>query len=151
MAGILAAMDDRSPLDRKVAVLREVPLFSDLDPRSLEAISVLAREVELPADQILMLEGEPGDAFYVIVDGTVRIERGGRTVRSMMAGGFLGEIALLDHRPRTATATSVTDCRLLVLQQHEFDRLVETFPSVHQRVRAAIARRAGGPGADIAV
>jgi CRP/FNR family cyclic AMP-dependent transcriptional regulator len=142
-------MDDRPPMDRKVEVLRDVPLFSDLDTRSLEAISVLAREVELPADQILMLEGEPGDALYVIVDGTVRIERGDRTVRSMTAGGFLGEIALLDHRPRTATATCVTDCRLLVLQQHEFDRLVETFPSVHRRVRATIARRAGAAGADL--
>ncbi|HYN70617.1 MAG TPA: cyclic nucleotide-binding domain-containing protein [Candidatus Eisenbacteria bacterium] len=144
-------MDDRSPLDRKLQVLREVPLFSDLDDRSLEAISVLAREVELPADQILMLEGEPGDAFYVIVDGTVRIERGGRTIRSMMAGGFLGEIALLDHRARTATAICVTDCRLLALQHHEFDRLVDTFPAVHRRVRAAIARRAAGTGGDSVV
>lgn len=141
-------MDDRSLLDRKVEVLREVPLFSDIDARSLEAIGVLAREVELPADQILMLEGEPGDAFYVIVEGTIRIERGDRTIRSMMAGGFLGEIALLDHRPRTATAICVTDCRLLALQRHEFERLIGTFPAVHRRVRAAIARRAVGSGGD---
>lgn len=141
-------MDDRSPLDRKFEVLREVPLFSDLDARSLEAISVLAREVEVPAEQILMLEGEPGDAFYIIVEGTVRIERGGRAIRSMLAGGFLGEIALLDRRPRTATAICVTDCRLLALQQHEFDRLIDTFPAVHRRVRASIARRAGAGGGD---
>ncbi len=95
-----------------------------------------------------MLEGEPGDAFYVIVEGTIRIERGDRVIRSMMAGGFLGEIALLDHRPRTATAVCVTACKLLAVQQHEFDRLVETFPAVHRRVRAAIARRAGAAGGE---
>ena len=141
-------MDDRSPLDRKAEVLREVSLFSDLDGHSLEAISVLARVVEVPAEQVLMLEGEPGDAFYVIIEGTIRIERGDRVIRSMQAGGFLGEIALLDHRPRSATAVCVTDCRLLALQQHEFDRLIDTFPAVHRRVRAAIARRAGAAGGD---
>ena len=132
----------------KVEVLRGVALFADLDERSIEAISVLARETTIPAGEVLMLEGEPGDVFYVIVEGTIRIERGDRVIRSMLAGGFLGEIALLDRRPRTATAICVTDCRLLALQQHEFDRLIDTFPAVHRRVRAAIARRAGAAGGD---
>ena len=132
----------------RVAVLGGVALFADLDARSIEAISVLAREVTMTAGEVVMLEGEPGDAFYVIVDGTIRIERGDRVVRSMMAGGFLGEIALLDHRPRTATAVCITDCTLLAVQHYEFDRLIDTFPAVHRRVRAAIARRAGAPGSD---
>jgi CRP-like cAMP-binding protein len=93
-----------------------------------------------------MLEGEPGDEFYVIVDGTVRIERGGRTIRSLAPGGFLGEIALVERRPRTATATAVSDVRVLALRQHEFDRLLETMPAVHRRVRSAIERRERGEG-----
>jgi CRP/FNR family cyclic AMP-dependent transcriptional regulator len=131
-------------MDGKVDLLRSVPLFAGLDDRSLQAVGVLARERDAKAGEILMLEGEPGDSFYVIAEGTVRVERGDRTVRSMTAGGFLGEIALLDGRPRTATATCVTDVRLLVIQQHEFDRLVETLPAVHRRIRAAIDRRARG-------
>lgn len=128
----------------KLAVLRGVPLFADLDERSIQAVAVLAREQSHKAGEVLMLEGEPGDEFFVIVDGTIRIERGGRTVRSMTSGGFLGEIALFDRRPRTATATAETDVTVLVLHQHEFDRLLDTLPAVHRRVRAAIDRRQRG-------
>ena len=130
-------------MDDKLAHLRGVPLFADLDERSLQAVAVLAREVTPRAGEVLMLEGEPGDAFYVIVDGTVRVEHGDRTIRSMTAGGFLGEIALVEHGARTATATCVTDCRMLEIKRHEFERLMDTMPAVHRRVRAAIERRAG--------
>jgi CRP-like cAMP-binding protein len=129
-------------VDDKLAVLRGVPLFAGLDERSLQAVALLARETSARAGEVLMLEGEPGDELLVIVEGTVRIELGDRTVRSMTAGGFLGEIALVDHRPRTATATCVTDCRLLEIRRHEFERLIQTMPSVHRRIQAAIERRA---------
>ena len=132
------------PVTDKLAVLRGVPLFADLDERSLQAVAVLAREQTHKAGEVLMLEGEPGDEFYVIVEGTIRIEHGDRTVRSMTPGGFLGEIALLERRPRSATATAESDVTLLVLRQHEFDRLLETMPGVHRRVRAAIDRRERG-------
>jgi CRP/FNR family transcriptional regulator len=131
--------------DDTLEALRNVPLFADLDERGLQAVAVLARETTVPADVPIMLEGEPGDAFYVILEGTVRIEKGGRAIRSMTSGGFIGEIALLDGRPRTASAVAVTDARLLRLGQHEFDRLVDTFPEVSAKVRAAIGRRLRGP------
>ena len=128
----------------KLEVLRGVPLFADLDERDLQAVAVLAREQTHKAGEILMLEGEPGEEFYVIVDGTIRIERGGRAIRSMTAGGFLGEIALFDRRPRTATATAISDVTVLVLHEHEFDRLLDTLPAVSRRVRAAMDRRERG-------
>ena len=131
----------------RLDILRGVPLFADLDERSLQAVAVLAREEHHAAGDILMLEGEPGDAFYVVLDGTVRIERAGRTIRSIGSGGFLGEIALVERRPRSATATAVSDVTLLVLRQHEFDRLLETMPAVHRRVGAAIDRRERGEAA----
>jgi CRP/FNR family cyclic AMP-dependent transcriptional regulator len=128
----------------KLAILRGVPLFADLDDRSIQAVAILAREQAHREGDILMLEGEPGDEFYVIADGTVRIEKGGRTIRSMTAGGFLGEIALVERRPRTATATCTSDVTVLALRQHEFDRLLQTMPAVHGRISAAIARRGRG-------
>ena len=126
----------------KIEVLRGVPLFADLDDRSLQAVAILAREVAFKAGDSFMLEGENGDEFYIIVDGTVRIERGDRAIRSMTAGGFLGEIALLEQRPRTATATATTDVRALEIRSHEFERLMDTLPAVHRRIRAAVDRRA---------
>ena len=130
-----------SAVEDKVAILRGVPLFADLDERSLQAVAILAHEAEFQAGDVLMVEGEAGEEFYVIVDGTVRIEQGDRTIRSLTAGGFLGEIALVDRRPRTATATCVTDVRLLEIRAHEFERLLQTLPAVHARVGAAILRR----------
>jgi CRP/FNR family cyclic AMP-dependent transcriptional regulator len=125
-------------------LLRAVPLFVDLDERSLQAIAMLARTMDAPAGHVLMHEGEPGESFFVIVDGSVRVEQAGSPVRTMMAGGFLGEVALLEHGPRTATATCVTDCRLLSLGHFEFDRLMSTFPDIRTRVLAAMARRVRG-------
>ena len=129
-------------MDDKVAALRGVPLFADLDERGLQAVAILARELATKAGDVLTLEGEPGDAFYVILDGTIRVEHGDRTVRSMTAGGFLGEIALVEGGARTATATCISDCRLLEIRRHEFERLMETMPEVRSRITSAIARRA---------
>ena len=129
----------------KVAVLRGVPLFADLDERSLQAVAVLAREQTHKAGTVLMLEGEPGDEFYVIVDGTIRIEHGDRTVRSMTAG----RLPRRDRPARAASAERDRDRRIRrhparCSSQHEFDRLLETMPAVHRRVRAAIDRRERG-------
>lgn len=128
----------------KVEVLRTIPLFSDLDERSLQAVAILAHEVEFKAGAVIMLEGEPGDTFEVLIKGTVRIDRGDRAIRSMTAGGFIGEIALLDQRPRTASVTCVTDVRALEIRAHEFERLLDTLPAVYRRIRAAVDRRVGG-------
>jgi CRP-like cAMP-binding protein len=128
-------------MDEKVELLRAVPLFAELEERQLQAIATLARERDAAAGEVLMREGEPGDTFIVIGDGTVRVERSGETVRSMVAGGFLGEVALVEGGPRTATATCVTDCRILTLGRFEFERVLATFPDVRDKVLAAIARR----------
>ena len=132
------------PVTDKLAVLRGIPLFADLDETSLQAVAVLAREQTHRAGDVLMLEGEPGDEFYVLVEGSIRIEHGGRAVRSMTPGSFLGEIALVERRPRSATATAETDVTVLALRQHELDRLLQTMPGVHRRVKAAIERRERG-------
>lgn len=132
----------------KVEVLRAVPLFADLDERSLQAVAVLAHEVSFKAGEVLMLQGEPGATFEVIVAGTVRVDHGERTIRSMTAGGFVGEIALIDRRPRTATVTCVTDVRALEIRAHEFERLIDTLPAVHDRISAAVVRRSRGRDAE---
>ena len=135
-------------MDQKLELLREVPLFTELDQRGLEEVARLAREVDYPEGHVLMREGETATEFYVIVEGTVRVERGGATVRSMVRGGFLGEIALLDHGPRTASAICATACQLLEIEHGGFDRLMEDFPDIRGRVLAALARRIRGTERD---
>ena len=128
-------------MDQKTAILVGLPIFAKLEPRSLEAVAMLARLVAVPAGTVLLREGEPAKSFYVIVSGTVHVERLGRFVRSMSDGGFLGEVALIEGSERTATATCTTDCELIQLGSFEFGRVMDSFPDVRARVEAAVARR----------
>ena len=128
-------------MDDKTAILARLPLFAKLDPRSLEAVSTLAKVVSKPAGSVLMRQGDAAESFYVIVTGTIHIERDGAFVRSMTDGGFLGEIGLIEGTEHTATATCTTACELVELGGFEFGRVMATFPDVRARVDAAVARR----------
>jgi CRP-like cAMP-binding protein len=130
-----------SSMDEKTAIVAAIPMFAKLEPRSLEAVATLAKRIEVPADTVLLREGEPAESFYVIVHGTVQIERLGRFVRSIMDGGFIGEVALIEGSGRTATATSATPCELLEFGSFEFGRVMATVPDVRARVEGAAARR----------
>jgi len=134
-------------MDRKTELVAALPIFSKLEPRSLEAVATLARIVSAPAGTVLTREGEPAESFFAIVSGTVHVERGSRLVSSLSDGGFLGEIGLLEARERTATATCATDCELLEFGTYEFGRVMATFPDVRARVEAAAARRPHAGGA----
>jgi trk system potassium uptake protein len=128
-------------MDRKTAIVAGIPVFAKLEPRSLEAVATLAKIIALPAETVLVREGEPPDSFYVIVNGTVRIERLGRFVRSMRDGGFIGEVALIEGGARTATAICATTCELLEFGSFEFGRVLASFPDVRARLEAAVAQR----------
>jgi CRP-like cAMP-binding protein len=128
-------------MDDKTAGIARLPIFSGLEPRSVEAVATLARVRSAPAGTVLMREGEPAESFYVIVSGTVHIERHGEFVRSMSDGGFIGEIALVEGTARTATATCTTASELLEFGSFELGRLMATFPDVRARIEAALVRR----------
>jgi CRP-like cAMP-binding protein len=128
-------------MDDKVAMLRSVPLFVGLDDDELKAVGAVAVEVDKPAGTELAREQTFGTEFYLILDGDVRIHRAGATLRHLGPGDFLGEIALIDHGRRSASATAETDCRLLVLGHREFHSLLDAQPDIRVHVLEALARR----------
>jgi CRP-like cAMP-binding protein len=128
-------------MDRKLELLRKVPLFGGLGGRELEEVGRLADEVDLPDGRELTHEGRTANEFFIIVNGTVRIDRGGATIRHLRDGDFLGEIALVDGGPRTATATTEGPGRYLVVGHREFHSLLEGFPSIQLAVLQAVAQR----------
>src|SRR6266516_4846280 len=134
MTGSGAAMLRAMEKDQKLQLLRAVPLFSNCSKASLGQIARLVDEVSLPAGRVLMQQGRVGNEFFVIVEGKVRIERDGRRIDTEGPGDFLGEIALVDHRPRTATAICETPCRLLVLAHREFHTLMAESPAISNAV-----------------
>lgn len=128
-------------MDTKSELLRRVPLFSRMNSRALEEVGRLADEIDVPRGRELMREGDRGREFFLILDGEVGIERGGRRLNRLGPGDFLGEIALLDGGPRTATAVTDSPVRLLVLGQREFHSLIDEFPDVRTAVLEALAHR----------
>jgi CRP-like cAMP-binding protein len=127
--------------DEKLELLKRTPLLAGLGRKDIEEVGRLADEVDLKADHVLMREGDLGREFFVIVEGQVRIDKGGRTIRSMGPGEFVGDIALVTERPRTATATTETPCRLLVLGHREFHQLMDQYPSIRLSVLESMAVR----------
>lgn len=127
--------------DQKLQLLRAVPLFANCSKASLVQIARLADEVDLPAGRVLTQQGRVGNEFFVIVEGKVRIERDGRRIDTEGPGDFLGEIALVDHRPRTATAICETPCRLLVVAHREFHALLAESPAISNAILKALAER----------
>ncbi len=117
------------------------PLFSDLPTA---AFSELLREinvVEHPANEVIVVEGTPGDAFYLIAHGTVRVKKNGKELALLGPGSFFGEFAVLADQQRHATVESVTQVELLEVRRTLVDRLVADHPGVARTLRAFYADR----------
>jgi flavin reductase (DIM6/NTAB) family NADH-FMN oxidoreductase RutF len=88
-------------------LLAAVPLFSSLSPELVAPIMAAGSERTFSAGETILREGEPGDELFVIVDGEVRVERGGNPLRTFTAGDVFGEVAVIDGRPRSADVVAV--------------------------------------------
>ena len=128
-------------MDEKLELLERVSLFAGVGREGLDEMVRIADEIDVPAGTALTHEGRHEGYFFVIVSGTVRIELGGRTINTIGAGDFLGEIALLDGGPRTATATTVSPCRLLSMTHQRFHQLLDTSPPIRTAVLEAVGQR----------
>jgi CRP/FNR family cyclic AMP-dependent transcriptional regulator len=128
-------------VDSKIELLSRVPLFSGLDQEELSHIAKLADEIDLPAGKQLLQQGDHPHEFFLIVAGSVRIDRDGAQINTLGPGDFLGEIALLDGGQRSATATAVTAVSLLILGRREFNSLLNEFPDIRASVVTALVQR----------
>jgi len=127
--------------DAKVELLRHVPLFDRCSKRELREIAGIADEIQVPAGKSLAVEGASGREFMVVADGSAEVRRGGRKINLLGAGDFLGEIALITGKKRTASVTTREPTRLLVLTERDFRRLMRDVPSIQTKVMEALASR----------
>lgn len=94
-----------------------------------------------PAGATLFEEGDRGASMFIVQSGTVELRVGGKPVGTVEAGGFFGEMALLEDAPRSASAHALSDCRLLPLDRAKFDFLVKRTPAFVLEMMAEIAGR----------
>jgi CRP/FNR family cyclic AMP-dependent transcriptional regulator len=125
----------------KVDALKRVPLFEGLSKKELAALASATDDLQVEPGTILCREGRIGHEFFVIVDGDAEVTRGGKAVATRSGGDFVGEIALLTTKTRTATVTATTRLRCFVLTQSAFRRVLEESPSVQIKVMKALAER----------
>ena len=128
-------------MDEKATMLSKVPIFVGCGSRELGEIGRLADEVTVRSGKVLAKEGAPGHEFFVILEGSVDISRGGKKLATLGPGDFFGELAMLGRVPRTATATAATPARLLVVGHREFTSLLASQPAIRDKVLRAVAHR----------
>jgi len=121
-------------------LFRKVPLFSDLGTRILKKIARVADEVNVPVGKVIFEQGRLGYEFVFILEGTAKVEVDGEVVNRLHADDFLGEIALIDRKPRTATVTAETDMRLLVVGSRHFEHLLEITPGLWKAIAVALCK-----------
>ena len=126
----------------KIDLIKGVPLFSGASKSELAAIAAIADEVDLPAGKTLIAEGDSGREFFVLIDGTADVLQGGNKIGRMMGpGDFFGEIALISKAPRTATITTTSPVRALVITDRAFRHLLDHSPEIAVGVLTALAER----------
>jgi len=125
----------------KIDLIKGVPLFSGASKGELAEIAGIADEVDLPAGKTLIAEGETGREFFVLIDGTADVTQGGRKIRTMGPGDFFGEIALISKAPRSATITTTSPVRALVITDRAFRQLLDHSPQIAVSVLTTLAER----------
>ena len=121
--------------------LGKVPLFRGLSKKQLREISGLATRLIEPAGAVLTQEGAVGREFIIVIDGEIEVRKGDRVVATRGAGDYVGEIALLDQRPRTATVVAKTPVVIEVIGQREFRSLLAGAPELSGDIMATMAQR----------
>jgi MFS family permease len=137
----LRSLDQRLGEPEGLPLLRGLPLFAPLEPKSLERVAQQLGRLEVAAGETVIREGEVGDRFYVVESGATTATFEGQVLSQQGAGEVFGEIALLRDVPRTATVVADTDTVLLYLDRDDFLAAVTGDNEVSNRADDLIARR----------
>jgi len=121
--------------------LAAVSLFAACSKKELQAVARATDEVALPAGRALCEQGASGREAFVILEGTADVLINGTKVATVGPGACVGELALLDHGPRTATVVCETDCDLLLLDQRHFIGVIDDVPALAHKLLATLAGR----------
>lgn len=126
---------------QKVELLRSVPLFTHLSKRHLDELAKHTEEHNVDAGSVLINEGEPGRQLFIVVSGKARVTRQGKVLASLGPGDFIGEMALLDHKPSSASVVAEEPMLLLVVGSREFKPLLSSVPDLAESLLQTLAAR----------
>jgi CRP-like cAMP-binding protein len=128
----------------RIEVLGKVPMFEGLSRKVLARIDSHCDEIDVGPGQRLTREGDASREAFIVAAGTAEVQVGDDVVRETDVGEMIGDIGVLQRRPRTASVTALTDMRLLVINGRDLDWLFGD-QELAARVRANLERHLAGP------
>ncbi len=126
---------------RKAELLAQMPLFSTCSRRQLAQLTALTVADELAAGTVLTRQGAAGGIAYILASGRAEVLQAGRRLALLGPGDIVGELSLIDGKPRSATVKAVTDLEVLEIDSRDLTRLLRKAPAVTRNLLAALALR----------
>jgi len=121
--------------------LAQVPLFRGMTNKELRDIAKATVELTIDQGKEFVTQGDVGREAFVVVEGTADVVRNGQTIAQLGPGACVGELALLDHGPRTASVLAATPLTVLVLGPREFLGVLDEVPTLSHKILSALASR----------
>lgn len=115
-------------IQQRINSLRQTDLFNNFSVEELHQFAAMVNEVNLEPGQILFREGDPGHEMYVVVTGTLRIFKDKRIITPVLPGDYVGEMAILEDEPRSASVEALTDALLLEITSSQFRKYLANQP-----------------------
>lgn len=132
-------------INQEVEMLRRIPMFSKIDPAKLRLLAFASERVTFPAGEVLFHQGDPADAAYLIIDGsvlvTVELESGPLLVAKVGKDQIVGEIGIICDVPRTATNTAEAQTTTLKITRDLFFQMINDFPVMGVEIMRVLAHR----------
>ena len=123
--------------------LAALPQFAAVDRGQLETLAKHAEELDVPAGVELTHEGRHEGSVFIVISGSIGIERGGRTVDTIGRGGFFGEIAAIDGGPRTATGRAIEDTVVVAISPRQLNDVLDESSELRAMMMSAMEERLG--------
>jgi CRP-like cAMP-binding protein len=125
----------------KVIFLQDIDFFEFTQTEDLAYLAAITQEVRVKAGIIIYKEGEPSDSMYLVMDGRVRLHRGGNEIMVAQSKDIFGTWALFDDEPRVATATTLDDTSLLRISREDFLDLLSDHTNITESVFKALVQK----------
>ena len=126
---------------QKIEMLQSIPMFSYLTKKQLGEVARHTDELQVDAGHVLAREGAIGHELFIIVEGTATVSRNGKTLAELGPGDCVGEMSLLDRKPRSADVVADEPMSVLVIGGRDFKPLLESAPDLSLRLLRSMAQR----------
>ena len=133
-------------LEYRLKIIGRLPFFRHLAPEAIVVISGLFEDRDVPAEQIIYFEGDPGEHVYLVATGKVKLIRHAASGREVLldilrGGEYFGNLTSLNNRSYTETAVAQTNCCTLQISAQNFEKILIRFPDVTMKVLKAVGQR----------